>query len=141
MTPMGPFTSGNAACDACIQTDETAPAHGPIVTSMGMPIEFNLGGCMANFDGMTGPMSCGAVVNDQGDCANDECAGCSDFNNPSQNGPTEQCENTVFGGGGPCTSFQPNAACQAELQSMDGGVAECLQIQSVLELVNLWCGP
>jgi hypothetical protein len=138
---MGLPTSGNAACDACIQTDESAPAHGPIVTNMGMPIEFNIGGCMAHFDGMTGPMGCGAEVNDEGDCANDECAGCSDFNNPSPMGPTEQCESAVFGAGGPCGSFQPNAECQEELQSMDGGVAECLEIQSVLELLNLWCGP
>jgi hypothetical protein len=32
----GPWTSGNPMCDACLQTDEKAPAHGPIVTQLVM---------------------------------------------------------------------------------------------------------
>ncbi len=140
------FSSGNARCDACLLTDQTAPAHGPIVTvSMGgmeVPAELNFGGCIADFDGMKTSTGCGAILNSENDCANQECSMCVDFGAQQPGGPTAQCEQVVFEAGGPCDKFVPSPACQAEV-SADGGISVCVDFSapnSLDQFFTLWCG-
>jgi hypothetical protein len=141
-TQNGPFTSGNAACDACLQTDETAPEHGPIILQPVMgkeePAELNFGGCVANFDGMKAAGGCGNRLNNESDCTSLECEMCSDFMNPTPGGPTETCEQQVLEAGGACAADNVPAECNAELMG-DGGVQVCVgMFQTIL---SVWCGP
>ena len=138
----GPFTSGSATCDACIQTDQGAPAHGPVVSVGGTPEEANYGGCVADETGLTADMAsggCGNQVNDNNDCLVQECQGCSDFANPTMGGATNTCITTVLAAGAVCASANETTACMTELNT-DGGVQTCLNA-SVLQLIELWCGP
>ena len=139
-TGTGTVTSGNARCDACLQTDEGASAHGPILTVTGQPAELNFGGCVADIDGQKGAGSCGNALNNENDCVDQECAMCSDFNSMTQP-MTQACEQAVFAQGGPCAgpSNTPNAACNDEVELMgDGGAAVC---EDFMSLFTLWCGP
>ena len=141
-------SSGNAACDACIVTPQTAAAHGPAVTvtqgGTTFLAEFNIGGCIADEDGAKGAGSCGNQLNNQGDCLGQECASCSDFNSttPSPTGPTALCEQAIFSAGGVCASdlIAQGSACATEL-ALDGGVDQtCLSVATLQDLFTLWCG-
>ncbi len=134
----GALTSGSAACDGCIETDVNLGAHGPVVTALAnglaTPIEINYGGCLADFDGMTGPNGCGSLVNGGNDCAIQECGDCSDFGNPTQGGPTQLCGMAVANG--PCAPYVLSSQCQNEVASPT--VEACLG--SLQGLLDLWCG-
>jgi len=129
-------TSGNAACDACLQTDMGAAAHGPIITQSGSPIEINYGGCIADLDGSKAAGSCGNTVNNENDCIDEECSTCSDFSSSTQ--PiTMACVQDAFAAGGPCAGAanEPTTACQTEL--MASADQTCLSVQTLL---TAWCG-
>jgi hypothetical protein len=139
-------TSGNAACDACIATPETASTHGPIVTATQagttVAVEANLGGCVAWQDGMMAAGSCGNQLNNNDDCFTQECGDCSDFSQPSQTGPTAMCDSTIFGMGGVCAAenITGTSSCGEELD-LDGGADQtCLSLTTLDELFTLWCG-
>jgi hypothetical protein len=141
-------TSGNPACDACIVTAETASMHGPVITqidpmsNMAFLAEFNIGGCVADEDGMTAAGSCGNQLNNQGDCLFQECGACSDFNsNPTpKGGPTSMCEQAVFGATGDiCTASAITSTCLTAL-GQDGGQQACLSVSSNAQFFSLWCG-
>jgi len=134
------FTSGSTTCDACLQTDVGAAAHGPILTatSMGMtvPQEINFGGCIANLDGNKAAGGCGNTVNNENDCIDTECAMCSDFQDMTQ--PiTDSCVQAAYASGGACAAAAntPTMACQTELM----GTADmaCLTVSTLL---STWCG-
>jgi hypothetical protein len=139
-------TSGNAACDACIVTPETAAAHGPVITqkdSMGNAFlaEFNSGGCIADEDGAKAAGSCGNQLNNEDDCLVQQCFSCSDFNSPTKGGPTGMCEQAIFGMGGLCAKYliAQGSACDSELNA-DGGVQACFAATTNIEFFQLWCG-
>jgi hypothetical protein len=138
----GPWTSGNAACDACLQTDVSAPTHGPILTQVMMgketPVELNFGGCIADIDGMKAAGGCGNLLNNDNDCIDQECGMCPDFMMPSAGGPTEECTQQVNQAGGPCAADVPSSTCTAE-ENGDGGFQAC--VSSIQEILDLWCGP
>jgi hypothetical protein len=129
----------NAACLACLETDESASAHGPFVTTAGdggvTVAELNYGGCQAHFDGHTGKGCCGEQSNDFQDCIVAECQTCSDFSNPSQTGPTYTCYFTAIDDG-VCTAYRETTDCSYE--TLEGGSAgSCADPNT---FVNLWCG-
>jgi hypothetical protein len=147
-TTTGLGTSGNATCDACIQTPSTATAAGPFITEtlMGTTTlaEVNYGGCIANYDGDKTSTGCGAQLNANVLCFVGECGMCSDFNStmPSPTGPTATCRSAIFASGGPCfaESITPTSSCGMELEA-DGGVDEaCNSITTYGEFLTLWCG-
>jgi hypothetical protein len=126
----------NAACLGCIETDVSAPAHGPVLTSGGQPVEVNFGGCQAHYDGKTSAGSCGNQENNANDCASAECSACSDFASPQTGGPTAQCEAVAFGASGACSADQVMSSCPGEVG--DGGVASsCDNLDTFL---GSWCG-
>jgi hypothetical protein len=146
-TPNGPFTSGNAACDGCLQTDVNASKHGPIVTELvgttEYPLEINVGGCVADGDGNTAAGSCGNILDNQLACTQQECDECSDF---STDGPmTLACEQSVSAAGGMCSgpTIVPSASCSAELTG-DGGTSQCAinptSVTAITPFLTLWCG-
>ena len=128
----------NAACVSCIETDEGAVAHGPVVTSSKggsvTPVQVNVGGCQAHFDGVVTPGSCGNQENNARGCLATECGTCSDFQDPAPGGPAQTCEQSA--GVGVCASFVPDAGCDSEL---DGGIAA--QCGSLATFLPLWCAP
>jgi hypothetical protein len=132
--------SSNAACLACLETDESAPAHGPFVTQAsdgGVAIlEVNYGGCQAHYDGQTASGCCGEQMNNNNDCFNAECETCSDFANPAEYGPTYDCYFTSLDVG-VCTQYRETTACVDE--TFDGGVAAPCGDPSIF--VPSWCGP
>jgi hypothetical protein len=125
----------NAACVACIETEVSAPAHGPVITVGGAIQEVNFGGCQATYDGDLSSTSCGATFNDLNSCIVNECGDCLDA---IENGPQFQaCTKAAFLPGGPCTRYDETPTCRAETSA--GGVAAgCLAIASFLPT---WCGP
>jgi hypothetical protein len=128
----------NAACVSCIETDEGAVAHGPVITAdkngSVTPVLVNVGGCQAHFDGMSTPGSCGNLEDNARGCLSTECGSCSDFQDPAPGGPAETCEASATAGA--CAPFVPGAACDGEL---DGGVAA--QCSSLSMFLPLWCAP
>ncbi len=137
----GPWTSGLATCDACLMTDITATTHGPVLSEnqsgTEVPVEFNPGGCQADFDGQTAAGSCGNLDNNLNDCAYAECGTCSDYDSPTSGGPTYTCEETAIGSGGPCATYY-SATCEDEL-ALDGSAASCGT--DVNTFLTVWCGP
>jgi hypothetical protein len=135
-----PTTSGSASCDACIQTDYGDAEHGPIITAvingMTTPIEINYGGCLADLDGEKGPGSCGNVLNNGNDCADQECGDCSDFSNPQMGGATQMCLNTVRGGA--CAGLELTTACHNETQAAN---VQQICLGPLQVLLDQWCGP
>ncbi len=147
LSTMGPWTSGNATCDACLQTDQTAAAHGPIVTvNMGgteVPTEGNFGGCIADMDGQTAAGSCGNQFNNANDCFNVECdPNASDpcmCNVTPPGAACNQCGQYAFQSTmGACHAYVLSMSCSTEL-NMDGGVNACLGTFN--SFLTLWCGP
>ncbi|MGC4119787.1 MAG: sialidase family protein [Myxococcales bacterium] len=108
---------GNAGCLACIETDEGAAAHGPVITrGTGAALEvleYNYGGCQAHVDGQISAGGCGNQLNDWLDCTSLECGGCSDFSNVVSNGPAHQCFYRALSHGR-CANAQVSAACYGE---------------------------
>ncbi len=134
--------SANGGCLACIETNVGAAQYGPIVTETvdggTAVVETNSGGCQAHFDGQTGAMSCGAMVNASNACFAAECSSCSDFASPTQGGPSEGCYYGTVLPGEPCGAFLVTTACANE--PLQGGVAaQCGT--TLLELLTGWCGP
>jgi hypothetical protein len=124
----------NAGCVACIETDVSAPAHGPVITVGGAIQEVNFGGCQATFDGDRSATSCGATFNDLNSCVVNECGDCPDV---LENGPQfEACYKAAFATGGPCTKYDETPACRAET-SPGGVAASCDAISTFLPA---WCG-
>jgi hypothetical protein len=131
-------TSGSASCDACLQTNSTSGAFGPIVVS-GIGYQVNYGGCIANLDNCTAASCCGDLFNSSLYCPFEECGQCSSdttyqacFNeiaSPSgvcaPYGLTQQCADEVSGGGNypTCTANGPGTAAQ-----------------QLAALLILWCG-
>jgi hypothetical protein len=126
----------NAACMSCIETDVGAAAHGPVITSGGVPVEVNFGGCQAHQDGNPSAGSCGNEDNNANDCANAECSACADFASPQPGGATAQCEALAFGTSGSCSADQVPASCTSELR--DGGTAA--SCGSLGMFLGSWCG-
>jgi hypothetical protein len=125
-----------AACLGCIETDVSAAAHGPVLTSGGQAVEINFGGCIAHYDGNAAAGSCGNKYDNANDCLGRECGGCSDFTSPQTGGPTDQCAAVAFGAGGPCSADLIAQACLNE--TGDGGVAApCNDLGTFLPS---WCG-
>lgn len=131
--------AANAGCVACLETEETATAHGPVVvqTASGQVAiaELNYGGCQAHFDGHPGSGSCGNQANDSTDCVNFECGSCSDFDDPSEGGPTYNCYYTAIETGA-CTAFRETTDCAYEVN--DGGPA--VPCTNPTAFIPLWCG-
>jgi hypothetical protein len=131
-------SSGNAICDACIQTDVGSAEHGPVVTAVIngtlFAIEFNYGGCLASFDGSTGPGCCGNALNNGNDCAHQECDSCAD----------SASKNTCVGivSNGACAAFGLLSSCQSEANA--GNVQVCFSQTGTLAglqpMLDLWCG-
>jgi hypothetical protein len=126
----------NAACLSCVETDVSAAAHGPVITSGGQPVEINFGGCQAHQDGNPSAGSCGNQANNANDCASVECSTCSDFASPQPGGATARCEALAFGASGSCSADQVTSSCSGELQ--DGGVAE--SCDNLGTFLASWCG-
>jgi hypothetical protein len=126
----------NTACLGCIETDVSAAAHGPVITSGGAPVEVNFGGCQAHQDGNPSVGGCGNQDNNANDCASAECSACADFASPQPGGATAQCEALAFGSSGSCSADQVTPSCAAEVR--DGGVAaSCSNLGTFLAP---WCG-
>jgi hypothetical protein len=124
----------NQACLGCIQTDVTAPAYGPVVTSGGAIQEVNFGGCQATFDGNASGSSCGAVNNAFNACIVAECGDCEDI---LMDGPMFQlCYAQAVAGGGPCAAYVETMACAAELEP-DASAGACNDLG---DFIGLWCG-
>jgi hypothetical protein len=153
MTFMPPFTSGNMACDACIQTASTASKLGPVIliSTGGMITDalLNTGGCIANSDGNATATGCGSEVNSLLNCFNQECGDCSsqtDF---------DTCQMSVQSGSCSMTTPALTAACLAEIQNMAGtGPGTNAQASACVTgngassfagevefFAGLWCGP
>jgi hypothetical protein len=107
--------------------------YGPVVTSGGTPVQVNFGGCVANLDGNPDPGSCGDLFNSFDSCLSLECETCSDFDDPTPGGPTQECTENAFNGGA-CTSFNA-MMCDSELS--DGGVAA--PCSNLADFLPLWC--
>jgi hypothetical protein len=132
--------TSNATCLACLETDESASAHGPFVTHSadgGVSIlEVNYGGCQAHYDGQAASGCCGEQANNFNDCWNAECSTCSDIASPAEYGPTYDCYFTSLDVGA-CTKYRETTECGYE--TLDGGVA--LPCNDPATFVPLWCGP
>jgi hypothetical protein len=133
-----PFTSGNPACDACLQTDAAAFKHGPVVSitkNGSLSALINFGGCIATVDTNVAAGSCGNQYNDYQECIAAECNACSDF---ATHGPDDlACIKAATAAGGRCHLAVPSTACEDEIQG-GGGDSVCLSAQG---LMNTWCGP
>ena len=124
----------NSGCVSCIESDVSAPAHGPVITVGGAIQEVNFGGCQATFDGDRSATSCGATFNNLNSCLVNECGDCVDV---LENGPQFQaCYRAAFAASGPCTKYDETATCRAET-SAGGVAASCDAIGSFLPA---WCG-
>jgi hypothetical protein len=130
-------TSGNTTCDACLQTDATAPAYGPIIllgtcngTTTGA---INYGGCLANVDGNKQPGSCGNKLNNLIACRDEECVSC-------EQAESMTCMSAVLSG--PCSAYAPTATCAQEYSSTTGNYPVCQAVGSsgLLAMLQLWCG-
>jgi hypothetical protein len=127
-------SSGSATCDACMRTDASAAAYGPIITGTAYADMYegalvNWGGCQANLDGDTGPGSCGNQTNDWQTCFVLEC--------PSSCGSEgDDCGNYAWTHA--CQNDTESIACSDEWSSQDSGVPQCSQFAT---LASLWCGP
>jgi len=125
-------TSGNAACDACLQTDVAAAAHGPVVTEVGQPIGVNVGGCVASIDGNAAAGSCGNTLTNQADCIQQECGMCT---TPAL---ATACAQAAFATSAACSASAnvPTAACETEAS----GSAYAACVTSSATLFAAWCG-
>ena len=132
----GPYTSGDAQCDACIMTDVGASMFGPLLTMGGNPVAMNWGGCVADFDGAKGAGGCGSTETAFNECVPLECNTCSDF---GTFGPiSEACDKAASAAGGACAGYVPASSCAAELDM--GGVAAACSTTAI-DVIALWCGP
>jgi hypothetical protein len=121
----GDCTSGNSTCDACLETDESESAYGPIITGGALGSFVNWGGCQANLDGKKGKGSCGNQTNDWQTCEAAEC--------PATCGVSaDACTSSAFVSA--CVGNTESASCANE---WSGTVSECATFAS---LANLWCG-
>jgi hypothetical protein len=132
------LTSGNSACDACLQTDAETGQHGPIVLVSNAGVKkpyLNFGGCIAHADASSAAGSCGNRYNDYQQCIAAECGACPDF---SMHGPTDlACIKEATSGGGRCRATVPGLACTDELQP-GAAASACL---NAVAMLNAWCGP
>jgi hypothetical protein len=136
----GPFTSGDATCDACLQTDVNAAAHGPVVTTTTgtttLPSEINYGGCIAMLDGCLEAGCCGDQFDDLYACWTMECDNCSDW---QASGPaTIACLHTASMGECSTERLELTASCENETLGPEAGIGEC---STLLSLFTNWCGP
>jgi hypothetical protein len=133
-------TSGSTPCDACIRTDVGAAAYGPFVTQTTggttTLVETNWGGCQANIDGDTKSGSCGDQTDTWQACAALECGSCTDVNDPTSGGPTDQCLAFAANSDEACADETELLTCANEWYS-DSGVPECTEQTS---LIAVWCG-
>jgi hypothetical protein len=132
--------SSNASCLACLETPESATAHGPFVTADvdgGVSVvDINFGGCQAHYDGETGTGSCGQQADDFSDCWNAECETCSDYANPVEYGATFDCYYWASDVG-VCSHYRETTSCADETN--DGGIAAICG--DLATFVGAWCGP
>jgi len=129
----------NSGCLGCIETDESSFELGPIVTSGGVAVEVNFGGCQAHFDNETTESGCGNLENEFTTCAEQECGTCSDFGNPTSGGPSAQCEGSAFTvDGGACTPYNDSMTLVCNSELADGGVAGTCD--NFFTFLPLWCG-
>jgi len=152
-TPMPPFTSGNAACDSCIQTASTASKLGAVILiESGGKVQnavLNTGGCIANSDANATATGCGAQINSLLNCFNFECGDCT-----SQS-TFDTCQTSVQSGSCMMTTPAITMACISEIQSANGmGPGTNAQASACVDgnnastftgevefFANLWCGP
>jgi hypothetical protein len=126
-------SSGNPACDACLQTDVSSAAYGPVITGTLYfdvnDVFVNWGGCQANIDGDKVAGSCGNQTNDWQTCADLEC--------PQSCGvDSNSCVD--YAGTHQCASDTESVDCSDEWTPADSGVPLCANFDT---LTNLWCGP
>ncbi len=143
------FRAENASCAACLETDEAAAAHGPVVTTLSFDtvvyLEANYGGCVAHFDGDLSDAGCGESVNAQQDCVYHDCSGCADFGLMDAGPVATACEDNAVGlPGTGAGEAGLKAGCKAatapcEGERADGGVAAACA-GGVQDLLTLWCG-
>jgi hypothetical protein len=134
--------TANAGCLACLETPASASQHGPMV--MGGDdggvayVEMNTGGCVAHYDGDAGSSACGALTNASNDCFAAACGSCSDFANPSDDGPTYACYFASVLPGEACGDFLVSNACGNE--TLEGGTASACG-GTLGTILTAWCGP
>jgi hypothetical protein len=128
-------TSANAPCDACLQTEASAGAYGPIILGTEATDGFgdafiNWGGCQANLDGHTQAGSCGSETNAWQACASEVC--------PYSTCGTalDACDDYAYETA--CSGKTESDACASEWGDGDASVAQCAYFQT---LATLWCGP
>jgi hypothetical protein len=129
-------TSTSVSCDACLQTDASAPAYGPIIVgtqaSDGFGDAFvNWGGCQASFDGQTAAGSCGSETNAWQACANEVCPYTSCGSGSVLDACASYAYETV------CAGHTESDACAAEWSAASSGVPQCADL---VTLATLWCG-
>jgi hypothetical protein len=129
-------TSTSVSCDACLQTDASAPAYGPIIlgttASDGFGDAFvNWGGCQASFDGQTAAGSCGSETNAWQACANEVCPYASCGSGSVLDACASYAYETV------CAGHTESDACAAQWSAASTGVPQCADL---VTLATLWCG-
>jgi hypothetical protein len=128
-------TSASAPCDACLETDASADAYGPIILGTTADDGFgdafvNWGGCQANLDGHTQAGSCGSETNAWQACGNEVCP------YSTCGAALDACDDYAYETA--CVGHTESDACASEWGTADGGVAECAYFAT---LATLWCGP
>ena len=130
----------NKACDACLFTEDTSAAWGPVITSNGTGT-LNTGGCIANVQGDTSKNGCGAKY-----AANIDCGYAACDSNCSGNDVTDEQYNQCLddAAAGNCKSYATAAAC-ADALTADGGAADKCRgdggfTASAIALGKLFCG-
>ena len=129
-------TSTSVSCDACLQTDASAPAYGPVIlgtlASDGFGAAFvNWGGCQASFDGQTAAGSCGSETNAWQACANEVCPYASCGSGSVLDACASYAYETV------CAGHTESDACAGEWSATSSGVPQCADL---VTLATLWCG-
>lgn len=127
-------TSASAPCDACLETNASADAYGPIILGTMSEDGFgdafvNWGGCQANVDGHTQAGSCGSETNAWQACASEVCpyATCG--------AGLDACDDYAYESA--CVGHTESDACASEWGDSNG-VGRCA---SFTTLATLWCGP
>ena len=124
------LTAQNAACAACVFSNETDAAWGPIVYAAGGGggAFFNYGACFARAPG--GSDACGKAIPQSEFCLDEVCSA-EDCGSESA---TNACIQTSLQSAASCGKYDVNTACGAALQPLS---QTC---QSGIEVIRVMCG-
>jgi hypothetical protein len=130
----------NVNCLNCAYTDVSQSTHGPFVEMAGpgggsYTIETNVGGCIALIDGDTSPTSCGAKIDAQQDCLDNDCFGCRD--KPTHGPMFQACIMNADAVGGSCSNYAVPPSCLNELV---GNMVPGNVCKSVVGIIMEFCG-